>query len=82
MAGPGVLVFLCMKKAGSVKNPSIFFKKVDFERAFAIQNGVSVPARMNSTIHTRIVGVVELDVNYWSVPQEQAEEFARAVLSF
>jgi len=63
------------EKGRLVKNPSIFFKKVDFERAFAIQNGVSVPARMNSTIHTRIVGVVELYVNYSSVPQEQAEEF-------
>jgi hypothetical protein len=62
------------EKGRLVKNPSIFFKKVDFERAFAIQNGVSVPARMNSTIHTRIVGVVELYVNYSSVPEEQADE--------
>lgn len=64
------------EKGRLVKNPSIFFKKVDFERAFAIQNGVSVPARMNSTIHTRIVGKVELYVNYSSVPQAQAEEIA------
>jgi hypothetical protein len=64
------------EKGRLVKNPSIFFKKVDFERAFAIQNGVSVPARMNSTIHTRIVGVVELYVNYSSVPDDQAEEIA------
>lgn len=64
------------EKGRLVKNPSIFFKKVDFERAFAIQNGVSVPARMNSTIHTRIVGKVELYVNYSSVPQDQVEEIA------
>jgi hypothetical protein len=62
------------EKGRLVKNPSIFFKKVDFERAFAIRNGVSVPARMNSVIHTRIVGTVELYVNYSSVPQDQAEE--------
>jgi len=62
------------EKGRLVKNPSIFFKKVDFERAFAIQNGVSVPARMNSIIHTRIVGKVELYVNYSSVPQDQVEE--------
>ena len=47
-----------------VKNPSIFFKKVDFERAFSVQNGTAVPAHMNSTISTRLVGKVELDVNY------------------
>ena len=47
-----------------VKNPSIFFKKVDFERAYAIQGGHLVPARMNSVITTRLVGKVQLDVNY------------------
>jgi len=64
------------EKGRLVKNPSIFFKKVDFERAFAIRNGVSVPARMNSIIQTRIVGTVELYVNYSSVPQDQAEAIA------
>lgn len=52
------------EKGRFVKNPSIFFKKVDFERAFAIQNGVPVPAHLVSTIQTRLVGKVELDVNY------------------
>ena len=47
-----------------VKNPSIFFKKVDFERAFSLQNGAAIPAHMNSIISTRLVGKVELDVNY------------------
>ncbi len=46
------------------KNPSIFFKKVDFERAFAIQNGQAVPQRINSVITTRLVGKVQLDVSY------------------
>ncbi len=56
-----------LEKGRLVKNPSIFFKKVDFERAFSIQNGVSVPAHMTSTINTRVVGIVELDINYTSV---------------
>jgi hypothetical protein len=55
------------EKGRLVKNPSIFFRKVDFERAFAIQDGASVPAHMSSTIDTRIVGKVELDINYTSV---------------
>lgn len=54
------------EKGRLVKNPSIFFKKVDFERAFAIQNGAQVPAHMVSTIQTRLVGKVELEVNYLS----------------
>ncbi len=58
-----------LEKGRLVKNPSIFFKKVDFERAFAIQNGVSVPAHMTSTIDTRVVGKVELDISYTNVAE-------------
>jgi hypothetical protein len=56
-----------LEKGRLVKNPSVFFKKVDFERDFAILNGVSVPAHMTSTIDTRVVGKVELDINYTHV---------------
>lgn len=62
------------EKGRLVKNPSIFFRKVDFERAFAIENGVSVPAHMTSTIDTRIVGKVELDINYTSVSESGGED--------
>jgi hypothetical protein len=58
-----------LEKGRLVKTPSIFFKKVDFERAFAIQNGASVPAHMSSTINTRVVGIVELDINYTPVSE-------------
>jgi hypothetical protein len=57
------------EKGRFVKNPSIFFKKVDFERAFVIQNGVPVPAHLTSTIQTRLVGKVEIDVNYMNPGQ-------------
>jgi len=57
------------EKGRLVKNPSIFFKKVDFERQFAIRNGVAVPERMTSIIHARFVGKVELTINYNSVPE-------------
>ena len=65
-----------LEKGRLVKNPSIFFKKVDFERAFAIKDGISVPAHMTSTIDTRIVGKVELDVNYTNVTQETDDDVA------
>jgi hypothetical protein len=65
-----------LEKGRLVKNPSIFFKKVDFERAFAIKNGVSVPAHMTSTIDTRVVGKVELDINYTSVAEGADDDAA------
>lgn len=52
------------EKGRLVKNPSIFFKKVDFERTYSIHDGVPVPAYMASTIDTRLVGKVELNVSY------------------
>jgi hypothetical protein len=52
------------EKGRLVKNPSIFFKKVEFERAFAIENGIPVPVRTSSVIKTRLVGKIELNVNY------------------
>ena len=52
------------EKGRFVKNPSIFFRKVEFERAYAIQNGVPVPERITSTIQTRLVGRVEVNVSY------------------
>ncbi len=53
-----------MERGRLVKNPSIWFKKVDFERQFAIQNGVAIPQHMNSQIEVRIIGTVDLHVNY------------------
>jgi len=53
-----------LEKGRLVKNPSIFFKKVDFERGFSIQDGFSVPSYITSTIDTRLVGKVELNINY------------------
>ncbi len=52
------------EKGRFVKNPSIFFKKVDFERGFSIQDGLSVPSYITSTIDTRLVGRVELNISY------------------
>jgi hypothetical protein len=63
-----------MEKGRLVKNPSIWFKKVEFERQFAIQNGVSVPSRMNSTIDVRVIGTVDLQINYSNFVQNAGTE--------
>lgn len=61
------------EKGKFVKNPSIFFKKVEFERAYKIENGVPVPRYMNSTIDAHLVGKVELNISYFNfVPGPQA----------
>lgn len=52
------------EKGRLVKNPSIFFKHVDFERQYMIQNGLSVPERVTSTIDVRLVGKVEINISY------------------
>lgn len=51
------------------KTPSVFFKKVDFERAFTVRNEQAVPQRLNSVIITRLIGKVQLDVRYLNYAQ-------------
>ncbi|MBV9269275.1 MAG: hypothetical protein JO061_24105 [Acidobacteriaceae bacterium] len=53
-----------MEKGRLVRNPSIWFKKVQFERDFAVKNGVAVPEHMSSTIDVRLIGPVHLDIDY------------------
>ena len=53
-----------MEKGRLVKNPSIFFKRVEFVRDYKIEDGTAVPQHMDSTITTRIVGKVNLSIDY------------------
>src|SRR5207302_8228991 len=52
------------EKGRFVKNPSVFFKRVVFQRGFAIQNGIAIPRYMTSTIDMRVIGKVELTISY------------------
>lgn len=52
------------EKGRLVKNPSIFFKKIEFERAYSVETGVPVPVRTASVIKTRLVGKIQLNVVY------------------
>ena len=47
-----------------VKNPSIFFKRMDFVRKYELQDGVSRPQHIDSVVQTRIVGPVRLSINF------------------
>jgi hypothetical protein len=47
-----------------VKSPSVFLRRISFTRDYLVQNGVSVPSSIRSTIETRIVGKAEIEVRY------------------
>jgi hypothetical protein len=63
-----------LEKGRLVKNPSIFFRKVDFEQAFALHNGAAVPESMSSTIDTRLVGKVQLKISYSNFADSDEDE--------
>lgn len=62
------------EKGKFVKNPSIFFKKVEFERNFNIHNGIAIPQSTSSTIDVRLIGTVKLDVNYSNYEQSAEDD--------
>lgn len=53
-----------MESGKFVKNPSIFFKKVEFVRDFAIQGGTAIPQHMQSVIDARLIGKINLRIDY------------------
>ena len=57
--------FLRVRESGRlVKTPSLFLKKIEFVREFEIQDGVSVPRQIRSTVDTRLVGPAELTIDF------------------
>jgi hypothetical protein len=52
-----------VKEVGEfVKTPSMFLKKVEFERDYEIRDGVAIPTHIESTVDTRLVGKAELSI--------------------
>jgi hypothetical protein len=70
-----------LEKGKLVKNPSIFFKKVEFERGFAIKNGLSIPEHLSSVIQIRLIGKVELHIDYSDFEQNADTDDSTAVES-
>ena len=54
----------------TVKNPSIFVKKMEFVRDYAIQDGTSLLKRMETKTETRLVGRAELNIDYGNFRRE------------
>ncbi len=72
--------YLPVREAGRfVKNPSVFFKKVDFVRDYQISDGVARTKHIASVIDTRIAGKAELEINYSNYqPMEASVDAAKA----
>jgi len=47
-----------------VKSPSVFLKKVQFSREYAILDGLAVPKTMQTSIETRFWGLAQLDIQF------------------
>jgi hypothetical protein len=63
-----------VEKGRLVKNPSIFFKKVDFERDYAVKDGIPIPQHLSSTIDVHLIGTVELSIDYSDYDQHGGED--------
>jgi hypothetical protein len=47
-----------------IKTPSVFLKRVDFIKDYEMVDGIAVPSKIESQIHTRLVGTAEIKVQF------------------
>jgi hypothetical protein len=64
-----------------VKNPSIFLKKMEFVRVYEIENGVSIPQRLESHVETRLFGPVTLSINFGKLSKDLESQPAAVAAS-
>ena len=70
---------LSLREAGRlVKNPSVFLKKVEFTREFAILDGVAMPTQVRTTIQTRFWGPAHLVIRYQDYEWKEKPDIAGA----
>ena len=71
--------YMPVRESGAfVKTPSLFLKKMQFVREYQIQDGVSVPQRLESKAEVRFIGPVELNINYLRYSKDDQETVAAA----
>jgi hypothetical protein len=67
--------YMPVRESGTfVKTPSVFLKKMQFVREYEIQNGVSLPQRLESKAEVRFIGPVELNINFLRFSKEDQDE--------
>jgi hypothetical protein len=60
-----------METGRLVKNPSVFLKKVQFVREFAILDGVAVPKMVQTSADIRFWGPAEIEIQYSDLRWEE-----------
>jgi len=69
--------YLPVRESGRlVKNPSVFLKRVDFVRAYTIEDGVAYPKSIDSIVDTRLVGRAELHIHFTNYSHTEAGDAA------
>jgi hypothetical protein len=56
-----------------VKSPSIWLRKITFTRDYEFKGDISVPAKIDTTIETRLVGKAELSIRYTNLQKGEAD---------
>jgi acyl-coenzyme A thioesterase PaaI-like protein len=52
----------------------VVLKKMQFVREYELQNGVSLPQRLESKAEVRFIGPVELNINFLRFSKEDQDE--------
>lgn len=56
---------LPVREAGRLsKNPSVFIKRFEFIRTYAIKGGLAIPKHTSGTVTTRLWGKAQVDIDY------------------
>jgi outer membrane lipoprotein-sorting protein len=72
--------YMPVRESGQfVKTPSIFLKKMEFVQSFEIQDGVSIPQKLESKADVRFFGAVQFTINYLKFSKEEGETVASGV---
>ena len=74
--------YLPIRETGRlVKTPSVFLKKVEFTRDYAIRNGIAFPSHIESKVDARLVGVAQLSINFTNIGPAEAEDASLSELT-
>ena len=72
--------YMPVRESGQfVKTPSIFLKKMEFVQSFEIQDGVSIPAKLESKADVRFFGSVQFTIKYLKFSKEEADSVSSGV---
>lgn len=72
--------YLPVRESGRfVKNPSVFLKKMEFIKTYAVQDGVAIPQSLRSYVDTRLFGPVELSIDFTHFAKDVEPEVAAVV---